>query len=101
MKKLTNYAPGPRGVTLLPKEKDGPHEIVWIEPGETASVEAARIVEPLPDLGDKPAAVDPAEADQIEALTARNEELEKIVADQGEQIKQLTADLEKATKPAK
>lgn len=99
MKKLTNYAPGPRGVTLKPKDKDGPGEIVWIDPGATVSVDSARIVEPLPDLGTKPA--DDGSADQIEQLTARNTELEGIVADQGKQIEQLTADLEKATKPAK
>ena len=99
MKKLTNYAPGPRGVTLKPKDKDSPGEIVWIEPGQTVSVDPARIVEPLPDLGAKP--VDDDNADQVEALTKRNADLEKLVAEQGEQIATLTADLEKATKPAK
>jgi len=99
MKKYTNYAPGPRGVTLKPKDKDSPSEIVWIEPGETVSIDPARIAEPLPDLGAKPA--DDENADQVEALTARNTDLEKIVAEQGKKIEALTADLEKATKPAK
>lgn len=98
MKKLTNYAPGPRGVTLLPEKKGGTGEIVWIEPGASVSVDPARIVEPLPDLGNKPA--DDGSADEIEALTARNVELEGIVADQGKKIEALTADLEKLTKPA-
>jgi len=99
MKKLTNYAAGARGLTLKPKDKDGAHEIVWIEPGESVSVDAARIVEPLPDLGTKPA--NDETADQVEALTARNTELEKLVGEQSAQIEKLTADLDKATKPAK
>jgi hypothetical protein len=98
MKKLTNYAPGPRGLYLLPESKGGAHELVWIEPGASLSVDPKRIVEPLPDLGAKPA--DDDAADEIATLTARNAELEGIVADQGKQIVKLTDDLEKATKPA-
>ena len=99
MKKFTNYAPGARGVTVKLDGKDGGSETIWIEPGETASIDPKLIVEPMPDLGTKPA--DDGSADEIEALTARNAELEALVEDQGKQIATLTADLEKATKPAK
>jgi len=95
MKKLTNYAPGPRGVML----KSG--EVVWIDPGKSATVDPAKIVEPLPDLGTKPAAVDPDEAERVEALTAENAELRAQVEAQAGEITALKADLEKATKPAK
>jgi hypothetical protein len=101
MKKLTNHTPGLRGVTLKPEGKASEHEIVWIEPGATIEVDPKRIVEPLPDLGDKPAAVDPGEAARIETLTAENGELKAQVAAQAKQIETLTADLEKATKPGK
>lgn len=99
MKKFTNYAPGARGVTVKLDGKDGGSETIWIEPGETASIDPKLIVEPMPDLGTKPA--DDGSADEIEALTARNAELEALVDEQGKQIATLTADLEKATKPAK
>ncbi|RYF15189.1 MAG: hypothetical protein EOO77_13600 [Oxalobacteraceae bacterium] len=95
MKKLTNYAAGPRGIM----QTSG--NIHWLNPGESHSFEASEIVLPLPDLGDKPAAVDPDEVSQIEALTAERDELKQQVADQGNELTALRADLEKATKPAK
>ena len=59
------------------------------------------VVEPLPDLGAKPPAQDPDEAERVAALEAENADLKKQVAEQGDQITKLTADLEKATKPGK
>jgi hypothetical protein len=85
MKKLTNYAPGPRGITL----KSG--DIVWIEPGKTAEVDPKEIVEPLPDLGNKVDMADDGDADLIASVQAEN-------ADLKDQVKKLTADLAKATK---
>jgi len=99
MKKFTNYAPGARGVTVKVEGKDGGSDTIWIEPGQTVSIDPKLIVEPMPDLGNKPA--DDGSSDEIEALTARNAELEAIVDEQGKKIEALTADLEKATKPAK
>lgn len=99
MKKFTNYAPGARGITLKPKDKDGAHEIVWLEPGETASVDPARIVEPLPDLGTKADPADTAEDDQVAALTAERDALKAQVEAQVKELTSLRADLEKATKP--
>lgn len=99
MKKFTNYAPGTRGVTVKVEGKDGGSDTVWIEPGETVSIDPKLIIEPMPDLGNKPA--DDGSAEEIEVLTARNAELEGVVADQAKKIEALTADLEKATKPAK
>lgn len=72
MKKLTNYAPGPRGIVL----KEG--DTVWIAPGETAEVDMANVVKPLPDLGTQPAASDD---DRVSALEARVAELEGENAD--------------------
>lgn len=99
MKKLTNYAPGPRGVTLLPEDKNGAHEIVWIDPGASVSVDPKRIVEPLPDLGTKPA--DDGSADEIATLSTENAALKDQLAKQADEIASLKADLEKATKPAR
>lgn len=101
MKKLTNYTPGLRGVTM----KDD--SVVWIKPGETVSVDADEIAA-MPDLGDKPKAErdadDEAVADlkgqvadltkQVEALTGENKALAKEKAD-------LTKQVETLTKPAK
>lgn len=92
MKKLTNYARGPRGVTL----KDG--STVWIEPGETAEIKG-EIVEPLPDLGEKPKA--DADDDRADVLEAENADLKKQVVDQAKEIEGLKADLAKAKPPAK
>jgi hypothetical protein len=83
MKKLTNYAPGPRGVTVYTRDKDGKpngSDVIWIDPGKSASVDPKDIVEPLPDLGDKPGAVDTDEVSQVEALTAERDELKQIRA---------------------
>ena len=90
MKKLTNYTPGLRGVTL----KSG--EIVWIKPGATVEFENkddSEIVS-MPDLGVKPAAEADADAD---ALAAANTEIDALK----KQVSDLQADLEKATAPKK
>lgn len=92
MKKLTNYTPGPRGVTL----KSG--EVVWIKPGAFAEFEDkegtdTEIVS-KPDLGSKPAAEADADADALAVAQSENDALKK-------QIAALQADLEKATKSAK
>lgn len=99
MKKFTNYAPGPRGITVRTKDESGKpngSETIWLEPGQTESIDPKLIVEPMPDLGEKAeAAAADAEADErIAALEAENEQLKA-------QVKSLEADLEKATKPAK
>jgi len=90
MKKLTNYTPGPRGVTL----KSG--EVVWIKPGATVEFknEGDDEIVTKPDLGSKPAAEADADADALAAVQTENDDLKK-------QIAVLQADLEKATKPAK
>lgn len=95
MKKLTNYAPGPRGIM----QTNG--DVHWLNPGESHSFEASEIVLPLPDLGDKPAANNPDEDDRVAALETENAELKKQIADQGKELTALRSDLEKATKPAK
>jgi small-conductance mechanosensitive channel len=95
MKTFTNYAPGARGITL----KSG--DIEWLEPGQSVKLDPEDVVEPLPDLGAKPPAQDPDEAERVAALEAENADLKKQVAEQGDQITKLTADLEKATKPGK
>lgn len=60
MKKLTNYTPGPRGVTM----KDG--EVLWIKPGAFIEVDPADVAT-TPDLGDKPK-VDQAAEDELATL---------------------------------
>jgi len=82
MKKLTNYTPGPRGVTM----KDG--SVVWIKPGQTVSVEADEIVT-TPDLGDKPQVERDADEEAAAALQAENDALRAQVADLGKQIETL------------
>jgi len=82
MKKLTNYTPGLRGVTM----NDG--SVTWIRPGETVSVEAGDIAT-TPDLGDKPKAERDADEDALSALQAENDALRAQVADQGKQIEAL------------
>jgi polyhydroxyalkanoate synthesis regulator phasin len=86
MKKLTNHQPGARGVNL----KDGTTR--WIEPGETAEIDAKDIAGDLPDLGKAPTTKDDAEL--AEALDAENAELKAKVAELEKQI----ADLKKPAK---
>ena len=101
MKKLTNHASGPRGITLLPEKEGGNAEIVWLDPGATVSVDPKRIVEPLPDLGIEPAASDTETDDLIAAVQAENDDLKKQVDAQAKQITDLTAENEKLKKAAK
>lgn len=91
MKKFTNYAPGPRGITL----KSG--ETVWLQPGQSESVDPKDIVEPLPDFGNKVEQ----DTSELDAVTAERDELKQQVADQAKEIEGLRADLDKATKPGK
>jgi hypothetical protein len=86
MKKLTNYTPGPRGVTT---KKDG---VVWLKPGESAEFDPADIIT-TPDLGDKPKVERDAEDEALAALMTENAALKAKVTE-------LTAALEKAAKPA-
>lgn len=94
MAKFTNYARGMRGISL----KDG--STVWLEPGESADIDKAKIAEPLPDLGTKREAVS-SDDGEVETLRARVVELEEQAKKQGAEITRLTADLEKATAPKK
>lgn len=98
MAKFTNYAPGPRGITL----KDG--STIWIDPGKWAEVKKDDIAEPLPDLGQPREAADTSEGDalkervtelekQVEALTSENAALTKDKTE-------LTKQVETLTKPA-
>lgn len=93
MAKFTNYARGMRGISL----KNG--ETIWLEPGESADIDKAKIAEPMPDLGTKRDAA-PSE-DEAEALHARIAELEDQAKKQGEEITRLSAELDKATAPKK
>lgn len=92
MKKLTNYTPGPRGVTM----KDG--GVVWIKPGASVDVNADDIAT-MPDLGQKPKAESDADDEALksaltesEALRARVAELEAQLAgkDSGSKLPGLT-----------
>ncbi|GGB15042.1 hypothetical protein GCM10011380_00570 [Sphingomonas metalli] len=101
-KKVTNYRAGPRGINLVGGST------FWVEPGHEVEITTKKvdgkdaqfigddqIKGDLPDFGRKvDAEADAAAAGQVEALTAEN-------ADLREQVAKLTADLEKATKPAK
>lgn len=79
MAKFTNYARGPRGIAL----KDG--STVWLDPGQSATIDKADIVEPLPDLGKKADAVEAADTGEIDALKTQ-------VADLTKQVETLEAD---------
>ena len=100
MAKITNYARGPRGITL----KDG--STVWLEPGQSEDIKKDDIAGPLPDLGREPEApvdnsseLDALKAEvadltkQVEALEGEKAELSKANAD-------LTKQVEALTKPA-
>ena len=100
--KKTNYHPGPRGINL----EGG--STFWVEPGQEVEIatkkvegedrqfiDGKQVKGALPDFGRKvDAEADAAADDRIAALTAEN-------ADLRAQVDKLTADLEKATKPAK
>ncbi len=84
MEKLTNYTPGPRGVTM----KDGGARL---DQGRRDRRSRGRRVATMP--GDKPVERD-AEDAEVARLKAENADLKKQVAS-------LQSDLDKATKPAK
>jgi hypothetical protein len=88
MKKVTNYAAGPRGITM----KDGA-DTVWLKPGASAEIDPAKVAV-MPDLGDKPKAERDEDAEALKSALDENADLKK-------QIATLQADLEKANKPAK
>lgn len=76
MTKITNYARGPRGITL----KDG--STVWLEPGQSGDIDKDDIAGPLPDLGDPNQAIDTATDDKarVAELEAENAELRAKLA---------------------
>jgi uncharacterized small protein (DUF1192 family) len=104
MAKITNYARGPRGITL----KDG--ETVWLNPGESADIKKDDIAGALPDLGAEPPRNEEGDTDdritalqteidglkaQIEQETKRADEAEKLVADASTEIDALKAQIAK------
>lgn len=93
MKKLTNYTPGPRGVTL----KSG--EVVWIKPGATVEFEDEKgkdtEIVSRPDLGSKPAAEADADADALAAAQTENDALKTKLDAAAKEIEAL----KKAAKP--
>ncbi len=102
MAKITNYAPGPRGITL----KDG--NTVWLNPGQTEDIKKDDIAGELPDLGMQPeektgddaglaalqAEIDSLKA-QVKAETKRGDEAEKMLADASTEIDSLKAQVAK------
>ena len=85
MKKLTNHTAGPKGINL----KDGSTK--WIEPGETAEIDAGAIVGEIPDLG-KASKAEPEDADLIDAIQTENAALKKEVADLKAQLAKFDPD---------
>ena len=100
MAKFTNYARGPRGISL----KDG--SVTWLEPGETIDLKQADVVEPLPDLGKAPdASDDTADVKELKAqvtkLTKQVEDLTKERDGLASDKEALTKQVEDLTKPTK
>lgn len=108
MAKITNYARGPRGITL----KDG--GTIWIDPGQSADIKKDDIVLPLPDLGTEPTFADEGDTDAriaelrteidglkaqhgeaLEAASLRADEAEKLLADASTEIDGLKAQIAK------
>lgn len=103
MAKITNFARGPRGITL----KNG--ETVWLNPGESEDIKKDDIAGPLPDLGVEPAASDEdddaalaamqTEIDGLKAQLvqekARGDDAEKLLADASTEIDGLKAQIAK------
>lgn len=90
MAKYTNYTSGPRGITLA----DGSTR--WLNPGESADIPKAEVVEPLPDLGAKAEAAD--DGAEIDALKAQVAALTKEVENGQAEMKALTGKLGDAEK---
>ena len=72
MAKITNYARGPRGITL----KDG--SMIWLDPGQSEDIKKDDIAGPLPDLGTEPNVSDDDDGDAVAALRA---EIDGLKAD--------------------
>lgn len=89
MTKMTNHAPGPRGITM----KDG--STVWLNPGTSADIDKAKVAGELPDLGTPPKKVSNDEADLVAALQTENADLKKKVGELAAEIETL----KKAAKP--
>lgn len=101
MAKITNYAAGPRGITM----KDG--STIWLDPGQSQDIKKEDIAGEMPDLGRAPDKKDAGESDvaalqdqvsdltkQVEALTGEKDALAEDKAD-------LTKQVEALKKPAK
>ena len=107
MAKITNYARGPRGITL----KSG--EVIWLDPGQSEDIKKDDIAGPLPDLGTEPnvsddddgnavaslcAEIDGLKADHEKALAAekqRADDAEKLLAEASAEIDGLKAQVAK------
>ena len=106
MAKITNYARGPRGITL----KDG--SMIWLDPGQSEDIKKDDIAGPLPDLGTEPnvsdddgeavaalrAEIDGLKADHEKALAAekqRADDAEKLLAEASAEIDGLKAQVAK------
>lgn len=96
MAKITNYARGPRGITL----KDG--STVWLEPGQSDDIKKDDIAGPLPDLGAEPKVAENDDGEleglkvqvadltkQVEALEGDKAKLETANADLTKQVEAL------------
>jgi hypothetical protein len=65
MAKFTNYARGPRGISM----KDG--STIWLDPGQSEDIKKDDIAGPLPDLGTAPAvSANVGDDDRVAALAA-------------------------------
>jgi uncharacterized small protein (DUF1192 family) len=108
MAKITNYARGPRGISL----KDG--STIWLDPGQSEDIKKDDIAGPLPDLGAAPAAassddsddrvaalsaeIDSLKADHEKALAAekqRADDAEKLLSEASAEIDSLKAQIAK------
>lgn len=70
MAKITNFARGPRGISL----KDG--STIWLDPGQSEDIKKDDIAGPLPDLGTAPAVSETdGDDDRVSALSAEIDSL--------------------------
>ena len=75
MAKITNFARGPRGISL----KDG--STIWLDPGQSEDIKKDDIAGPLPDLGTAPAVSETdGDDDRVSALSAEIDSLKAQVA---------------------
>jgi hypothetical protein len=91
MAKFTNYARGPRGISM----KDG--STIWLDPGQSEDIKKDDIAGPLPDLGTAPA-VSANDGDHEKALAAekqRADDAEKLLSEASAEIDSLKAQVAK------